>query len=58
MSTSDEYSRKAAECFACADASSEPHLKAELYALAEAWVRLAARAQKARGGNAQEAPPS
>ncbi len=44
MPSSDEYSRKAGICFAFAEYTNDPKLRAELYALAKLWVSLAEQA--------------
>ncbi len=51
MSAGDEYSRRAAICFAFADLAKDAKLQAELYALAKLWVCLADQAERnSRGG--------
>jgi len=46
MSAADQYRRNACECIAVTAFFSDPGQRATILALAEAWTRLAERAEK------------
>jgi hypothetical protein len=46
MSAADQYRRNASECIAITAFFSDPGQRATILALAEAWTRLAERAEK------------
>jgi hypothetical protein len=56
--TISKYRRYAAECLLISDGTTDPQNRISLLAMAQAWLKLAQRAEQAASANPLDQPPS